>query len=57
MMVLVGSWVFDFSAGAFEFNKDTFAAESTSAVVSKFGGLVQPEVEIILFARLLLVLF
>ena len=54
IMVLVGSCVFTFHAGALELRRDTFAAESTRAVVSRLAGLVQPELENILFVKLLL---
>ena len=43
MIVLVGSWCFASFAGALVVSRDTFAAESTKAVVSKFVGLSQPE--------------
>ena len=43
MMALVGSWIAASSDVAFVESKDTFAAESRSAVVSRSSGLVQPE--------------
>ena len=43
--------------GAVDVIKETFAAESTNAVLSRLGGLLQPEVEEILFAKLMLILF
>ena len=42
--------------GAVDVIKETFAAESTNAVLSRLGGLLQPEVEEILFAKLMLTL-
>ena len=54
MKVLVGSCVVASCAGALVLRRDTFAAESTSAVVSRLAGLVQPESENILFVKLLL---
>ena len=43
MMVLVGSCNCASFAEACADNKVTFAAESKSAVVSRLGGLVQPD--------------
>ena len=43
-------------AGAWAASKVTFAAESKNAVVFRFGGLVQPDGEKMLFAKLLLTL-
>ena len=43
-------------AGALVFSSDTFAAESTSVVVCKLGGFEQPELDSMLFAKLLLTL-
>ena len=42
--------------GAVEVINDTLAAESTNAVLSKSGGLVQPESSEVLFAKLNLTL-
>ena len=56
MMVFVGSWNEASSAGAWADSKVTFAAESKNAVVFRFGGLVQPDGEKMLFAKLLLTL-
>ena len=56
MIVFVGNWIAAMFAGAVDFARDTFAAESTNAVVSRFAGLVQPDSEIILFAKLCLTL-
>ena len=55
-MVLVGSWFAASFDGAVDLRRDTFAAESTNAVVSRFSGLVQPESEEILLAKLILTL-
>ena len=43
MIDFVGSWMAAFLAGAVDIMSDTFAAESTNAVLSRLGGLVQPE--------------
>ena len=43
MIVLVGNWFSDSFAGALVLRRETFAAESTKAVVSRFVGLSQPE--------------
>ena len=42
MLVFVGSWMSASIASALVFSSDTFAAESTSAVVFKLGGFEQP---------------
>ena len=52
MIDFVGSWMSAKFDGAFGCRSDTFAAESTNAVVFRFGGLVQPDIENILFAKL-----
>ena len=54
IMVFVGSCNDVSSAGASDESKETFAAESTSAVVFKFGGLVQPDLVDKLFTKLFL---
>ena len=54
MMVLVGSCLIASFDDAVDLRRDTFAAESTNAVVSKLSGLVQLESEDILLAKLLL---
>ena len=43
MMVFVGNCAVAMVDGAEDFSRVTFAAESTSAVVSRFAGLVQPD--------------
>ena len=55
MIVLVGSCNVALFAGAAEERRETFAVESTSAVVCRSGGLLQPEWIDILFTRLLLI--
>ena len=55
MIVLVGSCIDDSSAGAWVESKETFAAESSSAVVCRFVGLLQPELEDKLFTKLFLI--
>jgi len=45
MIVLEGSWRVATLDGAVGVSKETFAAESTNAVESRFVGLLQPESE------------
>ena len=55
MIVFVGSCKVASSAGASAENKETFAAESTRAVICRFDGLLQPELVDKLFTILLLI--
>ena len=55
IIVFVGSCNDVSSAGASDESKEMFAAESTSAVVFKFGGLVHPDLVDKLFTKLLLI--
>ena len=55
MIVFVGSCNAAMSAEALVESRVTFAAESSRTVVSRFGGLVQPDFEDKLFTRLLLI--
>ena len=55
MMVFVGSCNGASSAKACADSKVTFAAESKRAVVSRLGGLVQPDLVEKLLTRLLLI--
>jgi hypothetical protein len=43
MIVFVGNWFAASFAGALVLRRDTFAAESTKAVLSRVVGLSQPE--------------
>ena len=52
MMVFVGNWTGASSDGAFGSRRVTFAPVSTSAVVRISGGLVQPDSEKIVLAKL-----
>ena len=55
MIVFAGSCKVASSAGASTESKETFAAESTRAVVCRFDGLLQPELVDKLSTRLLLI--
>ena len=52
IMVLVGNWIVAASDGASGSRRVTFAPVSTSAVVRISGGLVQPDSEKIVLAKL-----
>ena len=45
MVVFVSNWSVAMFVGAVDLIRDTFAAESMNAVVSRFAGLVQPDSE------------